>query len=193
MDVNGRRSGSLSWRSRDEPAAVVDAGLNAAARSAGSALLLPAVVAGSALLYALRGGVPRISGSVGRAERTALRRALRRRLAELMAGGAAFRLSSVLPFPWRRAHVIGQMEDARAAFPHLDVDAARRLGSDRGDVLVIVRAPEGLVRIDLGPDYGLVAADPAGLEGPDVVVSTISIAGVRHLHLAAASEPPGAA
>ncbi len=193
MELDERRRESVavsSWAVRNEAAAAVDAGLKAAAGTATSALLLPLVVAGSALLYALKGGMPRISGRVGGSEKAAMRRALRSRLAALVSAGTAFRLSSVLSFAWQRVHVVGAMEDARRAFPHLDAATARRLGSERSDVLVIVRAPDDLVRIDLGPDYSLVSADPAGLAGPDILVSTIRIAGVRHLRLASTTEPP---
>jgi hypothetical protein len=98
----------------------------------------------------------------------------------------------VLPFAWRRVHVVGALEDARIVFPDLDAETARRLGSERSDVLVIEREPEGLVRIDLGSDHNLVAAGSAGLSGPDILVSPIRIAGVRHLQLAAAAAPPAA-
>jgi hypothetical protein len=188
MGVNGRAGGSLSWHGEGAAASVVRA-RRSAGRSAGSALRLPLIAAGSALLYALKGGAPRISGSIARKEKAAVHRTLRRRLAALVAEGTAFRLSSVLPFTWCSVHVVAAMEDARAVLSHLDADAADRLGSDRSDVLVIVRAPDALVRIDFGADYSLVAADPAGLSGTDVLVSMIRIAGVRHLHLAAAVPP----
>ncbi|MFO1152841.1 MAG: hypothetical protein U1E42_04110 [Rhodospirillales bacterium] len=194
MDGHSERRQTISWLPRDDFADTAAAGGRKWRRVALSVAVLPLIFLGSVVLHALRGAQPRISGHIGRAEKTALRRALRERLDALTTRGTAFRLSAVLPFAWRRVHVVGAMEDARAAFPHLDDKIARRLGSERSDVLVILREPDGLVRIDLGTDHSLVAAraggpgggrdGDGGLGGHDIIVSPIHIAGVRHLQLA---------
>ncbi len=181
MNVNSGRRVALSWQAQQNLAGGKK-NVDAARKVAAAVVVLP-LIAGSLVLRLLKGGEPRVSGSIGAAEKAVVRRALRERLDALVSRETAFRLSSVLPFAWRRVHVIGAMEDARAAFPHLDPDTVRRLGSERSDVLVIEREPQGLVRIDLGADYSLVAAGGAGLSGPDILVSSIRIAGVRHLHL----------
>ena len=193
MNVNSGRRQSISWALREHATEPVEETIGKGKRIAAAALLLPLVAVAAFLAGLLSGGEPRVSGNIGRAEKAALRRALRRRLADLVGRGTGFRLSSVLPFAWQRVYAVGAMEDVRGALPHLDADTARRLGSDRSDVLVIVREPDGLVRIDFGTDYSLVSADAAGLAGPDILVSAIRIAGVRHLHLAAADAPPAAA
>lgn len=187
MNVNSGRRVALSWQAQQNLAGGKK-NVDAARKVAAAVVVLP-LIAGSLVLRLLKGGEPRVSGSIGAAEKAVVRRALRERLDALVSRETAFRLSSVLPFAWRRVHVIGAMEDARAAFPHLDPDTVRRLGSERSDVLVIEREPQGLVRIDLGADYSLVAAGGAGLSGPDILVSSIRIAGVRHLHLTTTDAP----
>jgi hypothetical protein len=197
MDVNSGRRFPLSWQTQQNLAVEVEKGRiqengDAARRIAASVVLLP-LLAGSLVFRMLKGAEPRVSGRIGRAEKAAVRRAFRDRLDALVSAGTAFRLSSVLPFAWRRVHVIGAMEDARTLFPDLDAEAARRLGSERSDVLVIERERGGLVRIDLGAEHSLVAAGSTGLCGPDILVSPIRIAGVRHLQLAATGIPPALA
>jgi hypothetical protein len=197
MDVNSGRRFPLSWRAQQDLAGGVKEdgikeSMDAARKIAASVVLLP-LIAGSLVFRVLKGAEPRVSGRIGRAEKAVLRRALRDRLDALVSRETAFRLSSVLPFAWRRVHVVGAMEDARTLFPNLDAEAARRLGSERSDVLVIEREPDGLVRIDLGAEHSLVGAGRIGLGGPDILVSPIRIAGVRHLQLAAAGAQPAAA
>ncbi|MFO1129663.1 MAG: hypothetical protein U1E66_14655 [Rhodospirillales bacterium] len=192
MTIHSGRRPLTAWVLRQGDTAAPAEALGRGRRILAAALVLPLIVATSVVARLLRGGEPRVSGRIGRAEKTALRRAFRARLTALLAEGTPFPLSSVLPFSWRRVYVIAAMEDPRGAIPSLDPERARRLGSDRSDVLLIEREPEGLVRIDFGTGHNLVSADPAGLGGSidgDIVVSAVRIAGVRYLRLGAAGAP----